>query len=270
MALNAAQIARRVGKLGGSDMNIVMGGNAIKINDLWLEKTLQKLPDDLSDIWAVYRGSETEPMHLNWIERKGFERIVGIGRRGDTVDHYQHDWAMCTLDGWINELSCPVEVKWTNGNEPFDPIIRDRYTPQCQWQMEMTGADQCALSVIMGAAEPVVDFIKRDEDYAKQMIERGWTFIQHVRNKTPPVDLPMVPLPIDATRVVDMNGNNEFAHHADIWLQLRDSADAYDDAAKILKSLVPPDAKRCFGYGVQITRNKLGNLSLRQMKDDGQ
>jgi hypothetical protein len=120
----------------------------------------------------------------------------------------------------------------------------------------------------MGAAEPVVDIIRRDADYAKLMLERGWTFIQHVRNRTPPVDLPMVPLPVDATRVVDMNGNNEFAHHADIWLQLRDSADAYDDAAKILKSMVPPDAKRCFGYGVQITRNRLGNLSLRQMKDE--
>jgi predicted phage-related endonuclease len=265
--LNAAQIARRIGKLGGSDMNIVMGGDAQKINNLWLEKMGDKIPDDLSEIWEVYRGSETEEMHLNWIERYGFDGVVGISRRGNSIDHYRYDWAMCTLDGWVNELSCPVEVKWTNGHEPFDPVILNRYFPQCQWQMEMTGADQCAISVVMGAVRPVVDFIKRDVDYAKQMLARGWTFIQHVRNKTPPVDMPMVPLPVDATRVVDMTGNNEWANQSGIWSDLRDSAAAYDDAAKILKSLVPPDAKRCFGHGVQITRNRLGHLSLREMKE---
>jgi len=268
MALTAIQIAARTGKLGASDMNIVMGGDPLKIDKLWREKMGDKIPDDLSDVWPVYRGSETEQMHLNWIERRGIDGgVIGISRRGDTVDHYQHDWAMCTLDGWVNELKCPIEVKWTNGNEPFDPVIRDRYFPQCQWQMEMTGAEQCALSVIMGAAEPVVDMIKRDADYAKQMLERGWTFIQHVRSRTPPVDLPMVPLPVDATRVVDMQGNNEWANQAGIWTDLRDSAAAYDDAAKILKALVPADAKRCFGHGVQITRNRLGHLSLREAKE---
>lgn len=262
--LNAAQIAARTGKLGSSDMGKLMGGNAQDIHNLWLEKTLQKIPDDLSDVWSVQLGNATEPLNLYWYERTHRQPV---SRKGDIVTHFRYDWAICTLDGWIDELRCPIECKHTGGREPFDPVIIERYQPQCQWQMEVTGSEQVALSVIMGTAEPIVEFIQRDADYAGLMLERGAMFIKHVRHKTPPVELPAIPAPIDATAIVDMHGNNEFANQASIWLDLRDSAAAYDDAAKILKSMVPPDAKRCFGYGVQITRNRLGNLSLREMRE---
>lgn len=260
MALNAAQIAARMGKLGGSDMKPLMDGDALAIDKLWREKTGQSIPDDLEDVWPVQLGVATEPLNVRWFERK---QRMHISRIGDVVSHVRYDWAVCTLDGWVDDLQCPLECKHVGGREPIEVII-DRYQPQMQWQCEVTGADQCALSVIMGTAEPVVEFIKRDADYAARMVFRGQQFIEHVRNGTPPVDLPAVPAPIDATAIYDMNGNNEFAHHADIWLQLRDSASAYDDAAKILKSLVPADAKKCFGYGVQITRNRAGHLALRE------
>ena len=38
-------------------------------------------------------------------------------------------------------------------------------------------------------------------------------------------------------------------------------------SAKILKSLVPSDAKKCFGYDVQITRDRAGRLSLRELQE---
>jgi len=264
MALNADQLAQRAGKIGASDIGIIVSGDVIKIDKLWREKIGDQEPDDLSRKWAVYRGTHTEQMHLNWIEEVERQSIT---RRGDSVTHYRYEWACCTLDGWIDDLQCPIEVKWTNGNEPVDPVIIERYTPQCQWQMEITGADQCVLSVVMGADEPILNIIKRDADYAGLLLERGWNFIQHVRNRTPPVNLPEVPVPVDATKIIDMTGNNEWANQAGIWLDLRDSAAAYDDAAKILKSLVPPDAKKCFGHGTVITRSKLGYLSLRELRE---
>jgi hypothetical protein len=39
------------------------------------------------------------------------------------------------------------------------------------------------------------------------------------------------------------------------------------DAAKVLKSLVPPDARKAFGYDVQITRDRAGRLSLRELQE---
>lgn len=262
MALNAAQVAARTGRLGSSDMGKLMTGDAIAIHDLWLEKTLQKIPDDLEWVWAVQRGVATEPFNIRFFEH---DFNMTVSRQGDVVSHWRYDWACCTLDGWINELRCPIECKDVGGREPME-VIEERYQPQMQWQMEITGASQCALSVTIGGAHPVVEFYQRNANYAAEMVKRGAMFIQHVRNMTPPVELPAVPAPIDAKAIYDMTGNNEWANQAGIWTELRDSAEAYDDAAKILKSLVPADAKKCVGHGVQITRNRVGHLSLREAK----
>jgi len=156
--LNAAQIAQRMGKLGGSDMKPLMDGNAQAVHKLWLEKTGQAIPDDLDDVWPVQLGSATEPLNVRWFERR---QRMRISRIGDVVEHYAYDWAVCTLDGWVDELQCPLECKHVGGREPIEVII-ERYQPQMQWQCEVTGSNQVALSVIMGTSEPVVEFIKRD------------------------------------------------------------------------------------------------------------
>lgn len=237
-----------------------MTGDMKKIMQLYNEFIGEALPEEFGRNWPMRLGTATEQLQLDWFE-EGTRQIVS--RRGDVVYHPFLSWAAATLDGWIDALECPIECKHVGGREPYEVIV-DRYQPQMQWQMEVTGADQCALSVIMGAAQPVVEFIKRDGAYITEMLKRGAQFMEHVRTRTPPVDLPAVPAPIDAKAVYAMDGNNEWANYANIWLELRDSAAAYDDAAVILKSLVPADAHKCHGHGVQITRNKVGNLSLRQ------
>jgi len=78
--------------------------------------------------------------------------------------------------------------------------------------------------------------------------------------------LPAVPAPVDASKIYDMTGNNEWATHADEWLVGKPIADRVRDAEKILKSLVPADAKKCSGHLVQITRDRAGRLSLREEK----
>jgi hypothetical protein len=63
-----------------------------------------------------------------------------------------------------------------------------------------------------------------------------------------------------------MQGNNAWASSATIWLEHTDAAKARDEASKTLKDIVPADAKKCFGHGVIITRDRRGYLSLRAMK----
>lgn len=261
--LTATQIEQRKHTLGGSDVGCLMTGDAKKIDRLYREKIGELPPEDLSDVWAVQLGSCTEQLNLDWYERK--HRQI-VSRRGDVVGHPFLIWAAVTLDGWIDELQCPIEAKHVGGREPLE-VIFERYAPQVQWIMECTGSNQCALSIIMATAEPVVEFIERNAEYADEMVRRGDRFMKHVRARTPPVELPAVPAPIDATKVYDMDRNNAWSANANIWLELRDSAAAYDDAAKILKSLVPPDARKCHGHGVQITRNRVGHLSLREQAE---
>jgi predicted phage-related endonuclease len=260
--LSTEQIKARRGKLTASRIACLMQGDAEKIMQLWLEMTDDPsfVPEDLSRVWPVQLGACTEVLNLDWYQLKN---NTAVTRRGEVVVHPQYLWAACTLDGWIEDLNCPIEGKHVGGREPLEVII-ERYWPQMGWLMEVTGADQCALSVIMGANEPIVEFIPRDDEYIAEMIARGEQFMAHVCNRTSPVVLDAVPAPIDASRVYDMTGNNAWAASGAAWLSTQEAAASNKTAEKILKALVPEDAKKCTGHGVGITRDRAGRLSLRE------
>jgi predicted phage-related endonuclease len=257
--LSPDQIEARRGKLTGSRVSVLMRGDAAGIMRLYLEMIGQAEPEDLRDVWAVQLGLATEDLNLDWYERKAHTALT---RRGEVVAHPIHDWAACTLDAWDDSLQCVVEAKHCGGREPLEVVI-DRYQPQLQWQMEVTGAKQCALTVIFGANEPIVEYIERDADYAAEMVRRGAQFMWHVNNLTLPVVLPPVPSPVMATKTYDMTGQNRWADQAVIWLENRDAAERCRDAEKTLKGFCPEDAKKCTGHGVFITRDRAGRLSLR-------
>lgn len=155
-----------------------------------------------------------------------------------------------------------LECKHVGGREPVEVII-DRYQPQMQWIMFVTGTQEIALSIIMGASEPVVEYVDRNDAYITEMLKRGEQFMEFVRKREPPVVLDPVPLPVDANKLYSMEGNNMWADSAVEWLATEPFARRCEDAKKVLKSLVPPDAKRCVGHGVRISRDRAGRLSLR-------
>lgn len=260
MGLNAAQIARRQGKLTASRVACLMTGDREKIHRLWLEMIGEELPEDLSHIWAVRLGECTEQLQLNWYEEKHRQEVT---RRGEIVVHPDLEWAACTLDGWITELDCPLEVKHVGGREPLEVVI-DRYMPQMQWQMTVTRSSQCALSIIVGANAPVVEFISYHGEYAVEMVKRGSMFMECVEQRRPPVELPAVPSPVDAKATYDMTGSNEWASYAVQWLDTHQASIDNEESSKILKAMVPPDAHKCHGHGVRITRDRAGRLSLRE------
>jgi predicted phage-related endonuclease len=257
--LSPAQMKQREGRLTASRIACLMTGDQKKIHQLWLELTGQAAPEDLSQVWAVRLGEATEPLHLDWLEFLKFT----IVRRGEFVTHPRHDWLGATLDGWCSEINGPLEAKHVGGREPLEVVI-ERYQPQVQCQMEVTGANECMLSVIMGASAPIQETIGRDEAYAAEMMARAAQFMECVRTMRPPVDLPAAPAPIDATRVYDFSLNNTWTVNAAEWLGTKDAAKMCEDAKAILKSIVPADAKKVYGHGVYISRNRAGALSLRE------
>jgi putative phage-type endonuclease len=259
MSLSAEQLAARKGKLTASRVAVLMKGDAVGIMQLYKEMIGEDEPENLDHVWPVRLGAATESLNLDWFEMKNGQ----LTSRGSVLSHKHYAWAAATLDAWSMDLKCPVEAKHVGGREPLEVII-ERYQPQMQWQMEITGAKQCALTVIMGASEPVVEFIPRDAEYAAEMVKRGEQFMECVAARREPVVLPPVAAPIDASKVYDMQTNNHWAASAFDWMATKEPADKNKDCEKILKSLVPEDAKKCFGHGVQITRDRAGRLSLRK------
>jgi hypothetical protein len=211
-------------------------------------------------VWAVQLGSTTEGLNLEWYERK----YGAITRRGEVVIG-QHEWMAATLDGWDVLNNCPIEAKHVGGFEKFEAIVA-RYQPQMQWQMLVTGARECALSVIVGASEPTIERVPFDADYAAELMRRAAAFMQCVRELTPPVQTFSAPVaaPVKPVKIYDMAGNNVWGSEAAVWLEHRVSAKKATSAEKELKSLVPADAARCHGAGVTINRDRAGRLSLRE------
>lgn len=261
MSLSAEQIAARAGKLTASRIAVLMNGDADGIMRLYREMIGEAEPENLDHIWAVRLGAATEHLNLDWWEQRNGHLIV---RRGEVVTH-NNGWSACTLDGWIcDPFDVPFEAKHVGGREPYE-IIVERYQPQLQWVMFVTGAEECALSVIMGASEPIVEFIERDNDYIAEEVTRGKQFMGFVARREHPVALSPVPAPADATKLYDMSGNNQWAVEAAKWRASKELADQNKASEKILKAAVPDDAKKCFGHHVQITRDRAGRLSLREM-----
>lgn len=172
-------------------------------------------------------------------------------------------WLAATLDAFDERLPGPVEAKCVGGREPMDTIIA-RYQPQLHWQMMVTETDKCALSVIMGATEPVVEFLTLDTDYAAELMRRAEQFMACVETLTPPVVLPAPPPPVVATRIYPMDNNAEWRTQAARWVQAYGAAQIAKDAEKQLKALVPADAIKAVGHGIIITRNRAGSLTLKE------
>lgn len=259
--LSPTQLAAREGRLTASRVACLMTGDKERVLNLWREMVGDPdyVEEDLSDNWAVQLGSCTEGLNLDWYERKH----GAVTRRGEVV--LREDWQAATLDGWANDH--PIECKHVGGWEKLDVIVA-RYQPQMHWQMLVTGAPRCALSVIVGASEPVVEIVPFNKPYAIELRSRAWAFMQCVRTLVPPVVLEpaAAPIPHEKMKTYDMTGDNHWASEAVVWLEHCAAAKLCRDAEKEIKGLVPIDAARAHGHGVVVTRNKAGHLSLKEYR----
>jgi predicted phage-related endonuclease len=247
--------------LGASDVGVLMTGSAQELLDLWRSKVGDPTysAPDLTWVWPVQHGIATEEPNVRWFAHKHGP----ISRAGEQVFMPSLPWAGCTLDAWSDVHQCPVEVKAVGGHEASQVII-DRYQPQMQWQMTVTGSSKCAFSVIVAGREPVVDFIPCDPDYAAEQMRRAQMFWECVESMRPPLELPPVPAPVVPEKTYEMTGSNIWAAEASIWLENRIAARLAKDAEQNLKGMVPADAIVCHGHGVKISRNRVGHLSLRE------
>ena len=270
MTLTAEQLEAREGKLTASRVGVLMNGDDGAVRDLWRELTGDPsyAPSDLSGVWAVQLGSATEVLNLEWYGRKTGHAPT---RRGEVVTSQERPWAACTLDGWDAdhpEGSAVIECKHVGGFEPPETVLA-RYMPQVHWQMYVTGVSHAVLSVIQGAKEPVIEEVPLDSDYLAELLQRADEFWRCVETLTPPVAPPPVDPPRPAAvREVHMSGNNAWAANAGDWLDNRDAAKAFKEAEKEIKSLVPDDAGRAFGHGIECKRARNGALRIGELNDD--
>ena len=268
MALTDAQKLAREGKLTASRVAPLMTGDKAKIMAVWRElcgdPTYEE--EDLSEIWQVQLGLTTEKLNLDWYERTEKRTLV---RRGEVVVHPDYNWAAATLDGYDNLLPGPIEAKHVGGFEPIEKVI-ERYQPQCQWQMEVTGSLLCILSVIEGGRVPRKIPIDRDKVYTDELMARALRLMEHVWNMTPPIEMEPVELTrISRLRDYNMTGNNQWASAAADWLKHKETAKLWETSVETLKGLVANDAASATGYGITARRDRANRISIKPISDTG-
>lgn len=260
--LSADDLADRIGYLNASEAPTICSGDAEKRYRLWLEKTGQSEPEDLSGNILVQFGAYTEAFNIHWFERKTGLSVT------DRQKVIKRDHLRCTLDGMTayQDAPCVVEAKFMSPYAKKDERIQ-WYMPQVFVQMHLTGARQAIITVLDGAPGHDWHHVEWDDGYAESVLRRLDAFWADVQFGTPPSDAPALAAPaVSAFRPYDFSTNNEFISHAHDWLENEAQAKKFKAAEKAIKELVPADASEVTTTNIIVKRSKAGALSIRSRK----
>ena|SRR6188508_1364834 len=170
--------------IGASDAPIIFGVSPWKTSlQLYHEKTNPKESLSSSN-YSMRRGIELEPKALAL-----FEAETGYLMTPRVLVHPDHSWMSASLDGFELEGKCLVEIKCP-GREDHNlakkEIVPEKYMPQLQHQMEVTGLSECYYMSYVSDSDFTIFKVKKDNDYTIRLIEKEMEFWDRVQRKDPP------------------------------------------------------------------------------------
>jgi predicted phage-related endonuclease len=257
--------ARR-SSLGGSDARIIMSGDPKAIERLWMEKRGEVEPENLDDIIIVQMGNITEDFNIDL-----FEIYTGlvVTDEQNKVFHPEMDFLHTTLDGKVRETadSDPIAVLEAKFMMPFHfspEKAVEKYFPQVQHNMMVTGLENSWLSILTGSAQHIRLPVEADIFYQTLMLEelkKFWDCVQTGR-RPDACEVKVNLVPMDEMVIADMSASNEWGDLAATLLAAKPHADKFDKAEKEIRKLMPADAKEATARGVTIKRSTDNKLRV--------
>ncbi len=185
----AAWLAARNKGIGGSDASVIVGLNHWKSPfQLWLEKTGQAEPEDLSDNEYVYWGTTLEEVVAKEFTIRTGKKVV---RRG-LLQHDDIPYLLASVDRLVVGEDAGLECKTANGfaAKAWDgDNVPDAYYVQCQHYMAVTGAKTWYIAALIGGNHFVWKEIPRNEDDISALLEAEAEFWRKVEaQEMPDVD----------------------------------------------------------------------------------
>lgn len=172
--------------LGGSDAGTVCGLNKWKSSfQLWMEKTEQSEPDDLSGNEYTYWGTVLEEAVANRFCELTGKKV----RRQGLMQSEEHPFMLASVDRMIVGENAGLECKTANGfaaKEWEGDDVPDSYYCQCMHYMAVTGADRWYIACLIGGNHFVWKTIERNENEIKALIQAEEDFWSKVMTKTMP------------------------------------------------------------------------------------
>lgn len=170
----------------GSEIAAVVGMNPFKSAfQLWLEKTSQVEPEDLSNNEYIYWGNVLEQAVAD-----RFCELTGkkVTKRGVLQD-CKYPFMLASVDRMIVGENAGLECKTANAFAHKgwkDDEIPDSYYIQCQWYMSVTGCEKWYIAVLIGGNRFIWKEISRNEDDIAALREAAIGFRYKVENNIMP------------------------------------------------------------------------------------
>lgn len=201
-------LAARSGRIGGSDASAVVGMNPYKSNvDLWLEKTGQIVPEDISDKSYVKYGHDAEPL-LRELFKLDFPQYTVNYVENNMFLNEKYPWGHFSADGWLtdeNGRTGILEIKTTEilqsmQKEKWNKQIPDNYYIQLLHGFLIMEADFAVLKAQLKTVFDGVPYlqtkhyhiersdVESDIEYLAEAEEKFWGYVK--RNIKPPLILP--------------------------------------------------------------------------------
>ena len=168
--------------LGSSDAPVIMGVSPWKTPfQLWEEKV--GLGKAFQGNFATQRGHEMEPK-----ARAAFELESGYEFNAVVAEHASYPFIRASLDGFNSELNAILEIKCPGKDDhqtAKDGKVPEKYWPQLQHQLLVTGAKQCFYYSYDGECGATV-VVYPDIPYITTLLQAETAFWDLVQNKIPP------------------------------------------------------------------------------------
>jgi len=264
LGLSKEAIEKRKSSIGGSDANIIMGGDAERINELWAIKRGDSPGPNLRRVLPVQMGSFTEPFNLAWFARETGKTLKDYGAT-KTVKAGEGFPMTSTLDAATEDAI--VEAKHTNpfGGNNMEKMV-EKYMPQLQHNMFVTGHKKSYLTVFFGNFKWDFVEVKADSIYQAQLLDAEEAFWKCVENGEMPAAVEVAAPAISKFKPYDFARNNDWVATAVSFKENKAGAKLFEDAKDELKKLIPADASKVTGGGVVATRSKSNAITIKEMK----
>ena len=166
---------RNIG-IGGSDASTIAGINRWKSPyQLWLEKTGQVEPEDISDNEYVYWGTVLEQLVADRFCELTGKKV----RKCGMMQSLTHEFMLANVDRLVVGENAGLECKTANGfkaKEWEGDNVPDGYYLQCQHYMAVTGCEKWYIACLIGGNHFVWKEIPRNEEDIAALIEAEGAF----------------------------------------------------------------------------------------------
>lgn len=249
-------VEERRNYIGGSDIAAVMGMSRWKTQlQLWLEKTGEVEPADLSQVEAVQLGSELE----EFVAQK-FAKETGkqVRKQSKMYVHKDYPYMAAHIDRLITGTDEILECKTCGSHKKEEwqsDDIPKEYVLQVIWYLGITGKKKAYIAVLIGGQSFKYKTIEFDKELFDVMVDMAKLFWNAVQTKTPPAVTPE-----DNSVIVQMfpEPDSELVENQDMeekiskLQQVKDDISALENEQKMLEA----EIKNAIGEHLGVVTNK--------------